>query len=56
MLKRLIRWFLGIPPKDQLDAHRSLAAERDRNRTGAIEASDAANVTGVRRGTGPQEW
>ena len=56
MLKRLIRWLLGIPPKDQLDARRALAAERDRGKTGAIAASDAANATGVRRGHGPQEW
>ena len=40
MLKRLIRWLLGIPPKDQLDAERALSAERERRRTGAIEGAD----------------
>ena len=56
MLKRLIRWLLGVPPKDALEGHRRLAAERDRSKTGAVVASDAANVTGMRRGHGPQEW
>lgn len=56
MFKRLIRWLLGMPPKDQLEAHRALSGERDRGKTGAIEASDVANVTGSRRAHGPQEW
>ena len=46
MLKRLIRWLLGIPPKDQLEAHRRLAAERDGSRTGAIEANDRSMTGG----------
>ena len=46
MFKRLIRWLLGIPPKDQLEAHRRLAAERDGSRTGAIEANDRSTTGG----------
>ena len=46
MLRRLIRWLLGIPPKDQVDAHRRLAAERDGSRSGAIEASDRSRTGG----------
>ena len=56
MVRRLVRWLLGIPPKDQVDAHRAFASERDRAKTGAVVASDAANVTGARRNHGPQEW
>jgi hypothetical protein len=46
MIRRFIRWLLGIPPKDQLDARRELDAERDRARTGAIEARDRSTTGG----------
>ena len=56
VLRRLVNWLLGVPAPDELEAHRQLAIERDGNKTGAIEASDRANITGMRSGSGPQEW
>ncbi len=53
--RAILRWSMGIPPADELDAHRHLASERDRNRDGAIEAGDRGNLTGMRPGSGPQD-
>jgi len=53
VLRSLVNWLLGVPPPE---AHRQLAIERDVNKNGAIEAADRANITGMRSGSGPQEW
>ncbi|HEX2883033.1 MAG TPA: hypothetical protein VHQ42_00520 [Candidatus Limnocylindria bacterium] len=53
----MLRWLMGVPPEERLDEQRSLAAERDRHRTDAIEAADRANIAGgSRRGGGPQDF
>jgi hypothetical protein len=55
ILRRFVTWLLGVPPPEELEGHRQLAAERDRNKTGAVEAADRANSTGMRPGSGPQD-
>jgi len=53
VLRRFVNWLIGIPAPDALEAHRALAAERDRTKTSAIEAGDRGNITGRRPGGGP---
>ncbi|HJP71547.1 MAG TPA: hypothetical protein VJ975_07490 [Candidatus Limnocylindria bacterium] len=46
MLRRLLRWLLGIPSPDGLEARRQLEADRDRSRTNAIREADRTNLGG----------
>jgi hypothetical protein len=55
LARRAVNWLLGVPPPDDLHAHRELRTERDRQRDGAVEAADRGNVTGMRPGGGPQD-
>lgn len=55
MLRRFIRWLLGVPPKDRLDEVRALAAERDRNKAAAIAEANRGNWTGKGPGTMPRD-
>ncbi len=57
MLHRFLRWLMGVPPRERLDEHRSLAVARDRHKTDAIEAADRGNIAGgTRRGGGAQDF
>jgi hypothetical protein len=50
MLKRFVRWLLGIPNPDRLEARRQLDGERDRHLTGAMTEADRSNLAGGMRG------
>jgi hypothetical protein len=57
MLRRFLRWLMGVRTEERLDEQQSLAAERDRHKTDAIEAADRGNIAGgTRRGGGPQDF
>ena len=51
MLRRFIRWLMGVPAKpEDLEEYMRLAATRDRQRTDAIVEADRSNLTGGMRG------
>ena len=56
MLRRFIRWLMGVPPKERLDEVRALAAERDRVKTSSIVEANRGNWTGKGPGTTPRDW
>lgn len=55
MLRRFLRWLLGVPTREQLQAGQALDAERDRHRTGAIAEANRGNWTGKGPGTAPRD-
>jgi len=57
MVRRFIRWLMGVPSAEDLEARRVFDAEKDSLKTAAIVEANRSNLAGG-KGTGnaPRDW
>ena len=57
MLRRFVRWLLGIPHPDRLDDAVHMAWERERAKHGAVIEASRSNLAGGKgAGPAPRDW
>lgn len=57
MLRRLLRWLLGVPPADKVEEVARIAAARENARTEAVIEAGRSNLAGGKgAGPGARDW